>query len=327
MICQLLTQDKTFLQTWLVLYVQSFVTLQFLAAAFFKYYYVDITFGKFQCKTNPKFPSLCTVRDEIITSAKGLLGATFMSTVALHMIVYKQRQQEGQQFNDDDSFFARILSNYKGYSFGSTAADDADTWYDILYQFVTLAIIIDGTLWAIHYVHHKVHFLWEQHKEHHKYYNPSPFGSSANDMIELSSCSGIPLVVIPFLMPVNIDIALFVITIMFGIFSTYLHTGFEVTFHDAHHPIVSSSYQHYIHHAVSFMNRPIYCGGTFKIWDQVAQSTMPPNYKCKCVSCRPKRTLEQYQTTYIPDYSVMWKQPMKFLMMGTFAVDEKNKQK
>ena len=119
---------------------------------------------------------------------------------------------------------------------------------------------------------------------------------------------------------------------MFGIFSTYLHTGFELSYHDAHHPIVSSSYQHYIHHAVSFMNRPIYCGGTFKIWDQVAQSTMMAaatnnnnNYKCKCISCRPKRTIEQYQTTHIPNYSVMWKQPIQF-MMGTFVVGNEEKE-
>ena len=51
------------------------------------------------------------------------------------------------------------------------------------------------------------------------------------------------------------------------------------------------------------LDRPIYTGFFFKIWDYVFDSNNTGT--CGCVKCRPARTREQWEKTVKPDYSVL----------------------
>jgi hypothetical protein len=48
-------------------------------------------------------------------------------------------------------------------------------------------------------------------------------------------------------------------------YGTFLHWGYESTILDAHNPICNTAYQHYYHHAQSYINKPIYTGFFFKV--------------------------------------------------------------
>lgn len=88
-------------------------------------------------------------------------------------------------------------------------------------------------------------------------------------------------------------------------YGVYLHWGFELSYPDAHHPILNTSFQHYLHHTVSGRNRPYHTGFFFKIWDQLFESIYPDE-KCFCVKCQfkqGKRTFEHYLNIPKPDYS------------------------
>lgn len=51
------------------------------------------------------------------------------------------------------------------------------------------------------------------------------------------------------------------------------------------------------------MHRPIYTGFFFKLWDQLFDTTLSD--PCTCFHCRPARSLQQWQDTPKPDYSVL----------------------
>ncbi len=80
-----------------------------------------------------------------------------------------------------------------------------------------------------------------------------------------------------------------------------------MSYPDAHHSILNTSFQHYLHHAVSTKNRPYHTGFFFKIWDHLFDSIYPAD-KCFCVKCQfqqGKRTLEHFQNIEKPDYSIL----------------------
>jgi lathosterol oxidase len=84
-----------------------------------------------------------------------------------------------------------------------------------------------------------------------------------------------------------------------------------LSYPDAHNVILNTSFQHYLHHAVSTKNRPYHTGFFFKIWDQLFGSIYP-NEKCFCVKCQykqGKRTLKHFKDIEKPDYSILlnWK--------------------
>jgi lathosterol oxidase len=80
-----------------------------------------------------------------------------------------------------------------------------------------------------------------------------------------------------------------------------------LSYPDAHNVILNTSFQHYLHHAVSTKNRPYHTGFFFKIWDQLFGSIYP-NEKCFCVKCQykqGKRTFQHYQNIEKIDYSLL----------------------
>lgn len=66
-------------------------------------------------------------------------------------------------------------------------------------------IIADFYEFFYHWLGHTYDSLWEQHKSHHRFYNPTPFATIADDIVDQIFRSA-PLLVIPMLFTVNIDI-------------------------------------------------------------------------------------------------------------------------
>ncbi len=114
------------------------------------------------------------------------------------------------------------------------------------------------------------------------------------------------MVIIPAILPTNIDLLFGVFTTLFYGYGVYLHLGYEAKCLSAHNPVFNTSYHHYIHHAVSARGRPIFTGFFFKIWDNLFHTTEEDSgRKCICVACRPKRTIEEWKKVAKPDYSVL----------------------
>jgi len=118
-----------------------------------------------------------------------------------------------------------------------------------------------------------------------------------------------PLVLLPMLMPINIDMMFGMFAFFFYGYGVYLHWGYEVTWLDAHHPIINSSFQHYLHHSISVRNKPYHTGFFFKIWDQLFGSIYDGACFCtKCQSAKSPRTFEQWQEVLKnkPDYTILF---------------------
>jgi len=155
-----------------------------MSGTLFYFYYVNPTFEQWQHKSNPKFPSPQKVRDEIITMIKGLFSATFCPSLALYLA------QHG------------ISQAYCGTSDGK---------YGIGYHVFSFFLIWIGVdLWEFlyHRAGHSTEMFWKIHKAHHRFYNPSPFAVIADDWAD-QFARALPLLVLPMIMPMNMDLIFF----------------------------------------------------------------------------------------------------------------------
>ena len=113
------------------------------------------------------------------------------------------------------------------------------------------------------------------------------------------------MIILPTMMPINMDLLFLCFAGMFYAYGVYLHYGYENAILSAHNPIFNTSYHHYTHHAGSVLGKPVYTGFFFKIWDQLfdTQQKTP----CRCVECRPasERNEEAWKKVDKPDYGVL----------------------
>lgn len=58
-----------------------------------------------------------------------------------------------------------------------------------------------------------------------------------------------PLLFIPILIPINIDMLFVMFALLFYGFGTFLHWGYESTVIDAHNPVINTAYQRELTHA------------------------------------------------------------------------------
>jgi len=152
---------------------------------------------------------------------------------------------------------------------------------------------------------HRLNYFWAIHKHHHQFSNPSPFAVIADEYLD-QFIRAAPLVIIPLVMPINMDLMFLQYAVMFYAYGVYLHWGFESEYPDAHHPVLNSSFQHYLHHAISVKNKPLHTGFFFKLWDQMF-GTMYVG-ECFCAKCEQragKRTPEAFEKIVKHDYSVL----------------------
>ena len=73
-----------------------------------------------------------------------------------------------------------------------------------------LGVMIATDYWEFqyHWLGHRYHFFWNQHKAHHVFFNPSPFAVVADEFVDQFVRAG-PLLVFPLLVPLNIDLMFF----------------------------------------------------------------------------------------------------------------------
>lgn len=89
--------------------------------------------------------------------------------------------------------------------------------------------------------------MWNVHKHHHVFYNPTPFAVIADELVD-QFVRSLPMVILPALIPINIDLLFAIFSTLFYGYGVYLHWGYESPYLSAHNPIFNTSYHHYSHH-------------------------------------------------------------------------------
>ena len=174
------------------------------------------------------------------------------------------------------------------------------------YHAMTFAVVLllsDFWEFYYHYLGHKYKVFWEQHRHHHKFFNPSPFAVIADEFVDQFFRS-MPMALFPLAMPINIDQMFFEYGVFFYAYGCYLHWGYESDWLDAHHPWINTAFQHYCHHNRAIMGKPYHCGFFLKCWDQLFGSTY--DGECFCVKCeraKGKRSRALFERVVVPDYA------------------------
>ena len=297
--------SSNFLVLWISLSILGLFTILISSSLAFYYYYINITFEKWQHKINPEYPTPQKVRDEIVLMLKGIVFSALCPALSIYMTNRNIWTKAYCTFSDDNIY----------------------TWQYHILQFVGIVLVSDGYEWYYHRLGHTVKICWDVHRHHHVFYNPTPFSVISDEFID-QFVRALPLVVFPLVTPINMELLFFTYSMFFYFYGVYLHSGHEITLLNAHHPIFNTSYQHYIHHAKSIYKKPYHTGFYFKIWDQLVGSIYPKS-KCDCITCQLEqngpRTKEQYAKVVKPDYSILWKD-FSIWWDGTVKYDTPNAQ-
>lgn len=281
-LCEIMNgSDFGFLETWAVLSGAAFLSLGVICGIPFRYYYMHPTYEKWLIKTNREYPSAAMVRSEAYKTLTGSVFVTLSPTVALYLAKRGWHSQA-----------------YCGVPHG---------WGYELAQFVLVFFLTDFFEWGWHYMGHRFGPLWEVHKPHHRYYNPSPWAVIADDWLD-EIVRGSPLFLIPMLFPTNVDLLFLQFALFFNIYGTMIHTGVDWAFLPIHgQRVLNTPYHHHIHHALSIKNKPLHTGFFLQVWDR-AMGSVYAGDKCFCSQCdfqAGNRTREKYAQVVKPDYSLL----------------------
>eukprot|EP00947_MAST-08B_sp_MAST-8B-sp1_P005158 g5158.t1 len=291
MICEV-QQFGNFFSTYVALNVIALAAMMlFSGFAFYKLYWRP-TFEIWQYKTNEQYPSPAKVKQEIVQMLKGLAAATLCPTLSLWLA-------------------------QKGYSQAYCGLGDY-SWAYLAFTFVFCWVFTDFFEFYYHRLGHCYESFWNVHKHHHVFFNPTPFAVIADEYIDQFVRSS-PLVILPLMMPVNIDLVFFQYAIFFYGYGVFLHLGYEFKYPSARHPWINTSYHHYVHHAKSIVNKCYHTGFFLQCWDQLFGSIYPHDISAQSKIERGERTRERFDQIEKPDYSVLF-QPGFWL---TSQVDEK----
>lgn len=292
---------QSFLATWVSIVVIMLVFITMSSAPTFYYYYwpSNVTYDKWRYKSNPFYPPVDKVRDEILQTLKGMACSAIFPALSLHMAQHN-------------------------YFYGMSKAFCGWGGYSLSYHIFSLFVVWLGSDFYEFLYHRLGHVdlrFWTQHKHHHVFFNPSPFSVIADEYLDQFMRSS-PLFVIPLIMPVNMDMLFVTYGIFFYGYGVYLHSGHELPWLSSHNKYINTSFQHYCHHAKSSMNTPYHCGFFFKIWDNLFQCVYPEE-KCFCAECsraKGERTMETYKQIKVPDYSQLFS-PKTWLSSTKWAVN------
>lgn len=271
--------------TWLIIWVALSVLVLAMSGYLFTWLYVNTTYETWVHKSNPKFPPLKKVRDEITqTIGKSALAGAFCPALGLYLSSHG---------------YAQAYCGWAG-------------WQTEARNFMTIWILTDFWEFFYHWCGHYFDKAWTVHRHHHVFYNPTPFAVIADEYMD-QIWRTLPLVVFPMIWPINMDLMLLQFAVFFYAYGLVLHSGFEFEhIVDAHHPIWNTAFQHYYHHARSTKNKPYHCGFFLKIWDQKFGSVYADEgdpLKCLCVKCcreRGERSRELYDKIEKPDYTPLY---------------------
>eukprot|EP00127_Corallochytrium_limacisporum_P005509 Clim_evm26s207 gene=Clim_evmTU26s207 len=259
-----------FIATWLGMTLAGLITVITMSATVFYAYYWEPTYEQWTRKSNPEYPSAVKVREEILTMCRGMATATFcpaLSIVLAHNGMSKAYCGFPEQHNG-------VLEQ--------------------VFVFLGVWAFSDFFEWAYHYIGHTTQTFWVHHKAHHRFYNPTPFSVIADEYVD-QFVRASPLLFMPLVFPLNIDVLFVEYAIFFYCYGTYLHWGHEVPegtpFMDPHGTILNLATQHYLHHAKSINNKPYHTGFMFKIWDKIAGAEWKG--ECTCPKCLRKGDLRK----------------------------------
>ncbi|XP_063712343.1 uncharacterized protein LOC134840466 [Symsagittifera roscoffensis] len=293
MLCELVSYfDGTgpfrLLQIWLVVTSAALVFIMFSSGLVFYWLYwpSNVTYEKWRCKSNPAYPSVEKVRDEIVQMLKGLCCSTIFPSLSIYL-------------SATGSTSPSLTQGFCG-------------WWDFSlgYHLFSLFVVWIGSdfyEFAYHRLGHVSFPFWKHHKHHHVFYNPSPFAVIADEWID-QFVRSLPVLLIPVLMPVNLDLLFVTYAVCFYFYGVYLHSGHELDCLSAHNKYINTSFQHYCHHAKSLMNKPYHCGFFIKLWDNLFSCVYPED-KCFCAECsrsKGERSFEAYEKVHVPDYSLLF---------------------
>lgn len=273
-----LAHRGNFLVTWAVLTALTLSITIVASGALFLRSYVRPSYEDWLFKSNPVFPATRLVRREILQMAKGVAAATLCPALALHLP-------------------SRGYGGLGGYGWAWLVASFFVVWVGSdLYEF------------AYHRLGHTRRFWWRHHKAHHAFFNPTPFAVVADEPID-QFVRALPLLGIPLVMPVNMDLMFVTYGLFFYGYGVYLHWGFESRWISAHHPWINTAFQHYVHHAKSTLDRPMHTGFFLQVWDRLAGSVYEaPPERCLCARCcvaRGERSRAAWEALEKPDYGVL----------------------
>lgn len=130
---------------------------------------------------------------------KGIVTAAFCPALSLYLAQHKLSKG--------------YCGAPEGYGYGYMA-----------FTFVTTWIVSDFFEFFYHYLGHSYDQLWNVHKYHHYFWNPSPFAVVADEYLD-QLVRASPLLIYPLLFPINIDMLFF----QFGQLRT-LHLYYEHIF-------------------------------------------------------------------------------------------------
>jgi lathosterol oxidase len=258
----------------------GFVGILSMSGIIFYKFYANPTFETWQYKSNPKYPSCEMVRDEIIQTAKGIGVSVISPALALWL--------SGQ---------GTVIDVYCGVHPELGAGR-------LIFEFIFIVLSSDFVEFLYHYAGHYFTFMWDVHKHHHVFYNPSPFAVIADEWLD-QFVRSTPLIFLPMITTLNIDLLFGTYLVFFYGYGVYLHWGFEVECLPADHPFMNTSFQHYAHHAISVKNKPYHTGFFFKIWDQLFGSIYTGETVISAMEARKRglRTRAHWEKVELVDYS------------------------
>ena len=289
-LCELAPTDN-FLLNWLVMSVASLVFLVVAASGLFVRYYVRPVFSDWRWKTCATYPECKAVRGEIVQMTKGMLAAALPPAISLHWA----RQPGGNHPS-------------QAYCGWGPVGDPPTSWRHglpyLLVTFFVCWIVSDFFEWAYHRWGHQTSWGWQQHKHHHAFYNPTPFATVADDYLD-QFVRASPLLWLPILLPVNMDMLLVLFGVVFYAFGLYQHWGFELSWPTAHQRFITTSFHHHAHHARASRGRPLHSGQLLQVWDRLCGSVLD-RADCFCAPCavaKGERTRAAFQALPKPDYA------------------------
>jgi lathosterol oxidase len=222
MLCEIGT-ELGFFPLWMSMTALGLLSMLILSGVIFYYYYVTPTYEMWQYKSNPKFPSPLLVKKEIIHMCKGLIVAALCP-----------------------AFTLAISSS--GYSHGYCGSTTNVKAMPLYAQAILVFFFTDLYEYVYHAIGHSFSFFWEVHRHHHRFYNPSPFAVIADEYLDQFVRTW-PMVILPLLTPINMDLMFGIFTTLFYGYGVYLHWGYESPVLSAHNPIFNTAYHHYMHHS------------------------------------------------------------------------------
>lgn len=228
MLCEIGTSHG-FFALWAAMTFLGLLTMILFSGAVFYPYYMKPTFERWQLKTNENFPSPALVKKEIIHMCKGLFVATLCPAFTL-------------------------MASKWGLSKGYCGESSDPSALNLFVQTIIIFSFTDLYEYVYHWIGHRFALFWSIHRHHHMFYNPSPFAVIADEWAD-QFVRTLPMVFLPAVMPINMDLLFAVFTTLFYGYGVYLHWGYESTVLSAHNPIFNTAYHHYIHHAISAKGR------------------------------------------------------------------------